>query len=289
MEISLHDAQVNYKALRNSGGISQFELARAEHELFQHFVRVFGDNHDTAQRNWLVKNIGLDSAATYENRATLYHQRSWTMPLFEKVEGKIMSLATATRLTRTVKQYAKRHGISRIEALQKFLGGFDGTAESLRAIDANRSISSFDSTVQTASLKFKQQVVALSAGFIEQVLQDMPEAALYRQRLTESFTLSQEQLIEELRYSIHKIKADTRRAQADEVVDVTSFEWACEVLGLVDFTFGKKIDLIRASRAKFRRARELHPDRNAAPQAVEEYQAVLEAYKVLEHYARTKV
>jgi hypothetical protein len=282
--LSLAEAQEDYIKLRKSNNVTHFELAQAEHLLWQHFCRVFGDNHNTSQRQWLVKNIGLDTVATYENRATLYHQRSWSLPLFDKVESKAMTLATATRLTRTVKAYSKEHTLAKSEALAKFLEGFDGTAESLRAVEMNKPISQLDRTISKASQAFKQQVLALSASFIEQILQDMPDAAYHKRTLTESFSVSQEQLIEELRFSIKKIKTQTRNTAADETIDSTSFEWACEVLGVIDFEFGKDIDIIRASRSKFRRARELHPDRNPAPEAVEEYQAVIEAFKILEHY-----
>lgn len=66
----------------------------------------------------------------------------------------------------------------------------------------------------------------------------------------------------------------------------TRFVQACEVLG-VTAKFGQPIDIQRAKKNKFKRARELHPDSNSGSHASqEEYQAVIEAYEVLEDYTR---
>ena len=290
-----NDMQVlleQYKVLYNSKPTS-FQLAEAEHNLWRVYNIVNpGRLEGDVIRTWLKRTINLDVEHAYEVRHSLYMHRAWAMPLFEQVDLNKVSLSTAIRLMQKVTRYAKLHERERGEVLLQFLQNYNGTPASLSPVAPTvTSVEKLDAVSNNVqmSVQFQQQVKMLGAVYIEHLLAEVPDGSHHRRELLEGFDLSLGQLVEELRDSVNRIKQVARRIKADNRVTRKAFTWACEVLGIsFKYEHPEELDMKRVSRAKLRRARDLHPDRNPAPEAVDEYQAVLEAYKVLEAYSKEK-
>jgi len=281
-----------YKLLHANNALCS-QLAEAEHVLWQTYKSTRMDRIEGIKpRVWLKQTINLDHETSYEERSALYYHRAWSMPLFALIDAKKITQSAATRLVKKTRAYAKLHSISPAEALAQSLQNYDGTTKTLSPISQDiplvERLSAISNPVQL-SIHFRQQVKLLGTVFVEQLLADVPDSSHQRKDLLEGFDISLSQLIDELSVSIHKVKTDARRIKEQNPVTRKVFSWACEVLGL-DFKYGQPepIDMKRVSRAKLRRARDLHPDRNPALEAVDEYQAVIEAYNVLQAYSKEK-
>lgn len=147
-----------------------------------------------------------------------------------------------------------------------------------------------------------QRIKALSEEFADMKLIDVDPylADQAKQELLDWIKEGYESLL----YTAGKLRKEGKNERLGKI-GKTRFVQACEVLGITTglsklkkikgelvtvshpIKFGELIDLQMAKRNKFKRARELHPDSNAGSHASqEEYQAVIEAYEVLEDYMR---
>jgi len=134
------------------------------------------------------------------------------------------------------------------------------------------------------SKQFSEQLRLLTSQYVRDAcvgLEDYDAS-----KLIGDFTGFVREAADDLRRRLTAARKRIRAKQDQPLVHVTraSFDHACELL-VVRGTYGKPIDLRDAKRRQLRRAADAHPDRwGGTPHSVEEFQAIIGAYSVLEQY-----
>jgi hypothetical protein len=134
------------------------------------------------------------------------------------------------------------------------------------------------------SKQFSEQLRILTSQYVRDAcvgLEDYDAS-----KLIGDFTGFVREAADDLRRRLTAARKRIRAKQDQPLVHVTraSFDHACELL-VVRGTYGKPVDLRDAKRRQLRRAADAHPDRwGGTPHSVEEFQAIIGAYSVLEQY-----
>jgi hypothetical protein len=302
----LEELKQAYRKALAAGNFSSLARVEMEDEMWErHKALTSGtlrEGYKQQRRDWFVSIFG-HATSGYENRATIYNAGPWAYRLFDMLDKGLIKLSTASRMIAEVKAVAVKKNVTNEEALAGLFSSYNGTPRSLglvrgRPVSLREPILSAEASAEvdvdavsfdtydsnlSVSRTYKRNVLALTSKYLTHVVPDKNTRDLIRQ----GFELSLGQLIEEMRNNVNKVRISDRRAEREEVVSVDQFTWACEVLGL-PFAYGDVFDIVRVNRAKMRRARDLHPDRNPTPEAKTEYQAVLEAFETMQKYSKKR-
>ena len=247
-----------------------------------------GFTKDIGQREWFRNKFG-GTAKEYQDRASLINAGSWVEPLWQKLDSGL-AISTAINLMRKARNFAAASGFSYENGLKKALEEY----ESLRLICHNSSGKEFRKSAPFSKSKSKTGPVDNSGEFFRQVKILTEELLNVKLMGVDSYLAEQTKTefldwikegYENLKKSIYKQRNDMKKENMAKI-GRTRFAQACEVLG-IQSAFGKPINLHKVKKAKFFRVKPLHPDKNSGSHAhQEEYQAVIEAYNLLEEYAR---
>jgi hypothetical protein len=310
MARALEKAMIDYGRARLTGSASSYDLALLEHKIWKlvkqrHGARVTKKVGE--RRDWMSKEFG-GSTSTYDQRAKIFNAGKWAHVLFEKMDKDNMPLIHASEIVTHIKEGLKLDPSGKPKVLlEQVLESYTGQYKDIRAVQwvtqprskrpadrkkGRRGIgpkSPEAVSLGIRSRKYKEDVKALTKEFLDASLATLDHTDPYlRDKIIESFNLSIDQTVEEFRYELDTLKKETRLGfKSIHQVGKRRFDVACEVLQLHDAAYGKPIDMKKVARRMRIRARDLHPDRNPTPEAKEEYQAVTDAFKTLQDYARS--
>lgn len=269
---------------------------RAEREL-QIYLALGG----VGQRREVLKKTLGGNVGEYELRQTLLGADEWADPLWE-LWDKGTPVHTVHRLLIQTRQRAKLKSERCSVALQRVLdeyrqGWLRHTAEG-KAYYAGRAPTPEPPPAPAASppeprggedenrlsKAFAEQLRIMTSQFVRTACAGLEDYDA--SKITDDFTGYVREALDDLRRKLTAARKRIRAKQDQPLAHVTraSFDHACEIL-VVHGKHGKPIDLREAKRRMLRRAADAHPDRwGGSTHAVEEYQAIIGAYSVLEQY-----
>ncbi|UCC72005.1 MAG: hypothetical protein JSV86_16805 [Gemmatimonadota bacterium] len=267
------------------------------------------DHLRVERATWLNVVLG-ESVWTYKMRGTLWSAQMRgepVEPLWRRLRDKRMTASTAYKIYKKAQRRAAREKCPlnaaiavEIEAYEKLpIYRLDPDGIPLRADKAAKAEVG-EAAKAAKAAKAAAKKVAASKKLRERVV-DLVEK-LARRELTEFDDVTTERLVAQLTADIKASLRDhsgrVRRARirdaqhtaADEAVDVAirsisrrRYTEACRQLNITPTAPSKPVDLTAAKKAKRAWAREYHPD--VSPDTRDAYEAVIEAYQVIEQYA----
>src|SRR3972149_977346 len=270
-----------YVAARQENAGSE-KLAILEEQIWQRCRAEVGPGK-LNRRDWLMAKFG-GPVSEYSERGSIHMAGKWAHVLFDKIDSGFIGRNSAFRLCVQVKKIHEATKRPHDEIIQELLSNWKGSLRGI-GIDIKKSDRPIGAV---GSRQFGIEMMSLVERFLESECGPSVRESS-RAALAEGFRTSLEQLIDEFRHSISTTK-ERSRSEAITRIGYSNFSWACEVLGL-SLKFGQRIgdheiDKFKklAARNRLRRSRDLHPDRNTAPAATEEFQAVQEAFRVINQY-----
>lgn len=270
--------------------LSQKELAEYEHQLWSLYVLNIPKGSRPQRRDWLKEEFG-GTNYDYEIRATLLAAGVNADVLWGRIRQG-MPLRTALRLFREAKKLSVSSNVTLFDALNKQLQDYDSLSAVSVTLDG-RVIKRKEIGAKPSSkpVEFPSNIKLLKQNvraLIDKYLESFADLDSFRLKEIRKEAIEWiEDGLDTFNRKLYKLKSDDKEEQLIKI-GKTRFTQAVEILGLSpsQYIFGKPIPLKNAKRSFFKRIGPLHPDKNEGSREKEqEYQAVIDAYRLLEQYA----
>lgn len=281
-----------------SDGATNLALATLEDELWSKKKVADGPGltKKGERRDWFQETFG-GNVSEYEVRATMFNAGEPAHVLLERMDNNTLSPSMARKILSRGRELSKQHGVDLDICVDSVLKQFPKVPvdkaklpraptkkreTAARAVAATSTEFSTDTGPTQLSKQFKVIITETAENYVTAMFFGRNVSESQKNRLSDDFRISIDQLIDEWR---KKIVTAKRQNREDTVKQLSRerFEWACEVLGF-NLKFGDAINLKTINRRKIERARNLHPDRNSSPEARDEYEDVLDAYSIFQEY-----
>lgn len=270
---------------------TQRELARIESRLWEGRE----DDVELPRRTWLPRIVGTAMPQrNIELRATLDAAGAAAIPLWERVDNggsTSIGIHTAARLLREARERALRTKTTLALSVLHGLAEFDAAPMVTRSAGGHvvrRIVREPDAKPLRASTRMPHDAAGrfwsslreqATEYLIAQFTESNPDAdPIVVERLVSEFARDLKVLTDEHQGKIKRAIGSNHGAEIKRARMIS----ACRTLSIDPPKPGKRVDLGLANKRKKMLARAYHPDSGTG--ATDQYQAVLDAYAVLEQY-----
>jgi hypothetical protein len=249
------------------------------------------------RRTWIFNKLGVDKWTT-ENRSSILGCGEAAEPLWERIESKQLLVSTAAKIAREAKKGVCK-GLSLEKAIDEALKHYDQlpVVSLINGIPSRKSRPRGDMKLENMGAAIKAEAeegprdlfenIRTAAGkYIATRLQGLDQAAA--SKLATHFERDLKILIEEFRRKVEVVRGREKNTVAvvSEALSRSKVAEACQTLCIPAPRFGQPVDMVLAGRKKRQLAGLYHPDTHGGSNdTVEQYDAVLKAYALLEEYA----
>lgn len=261
--------------------LSHHERARLEEELWLSLSekerKAIGGGRERPY--WLKKRLG-GTYCEYRSRYSLYYAGSDAELLWPKVDNEHMPIGTAVKFLAKAKRLAKQRGYEVTDALRELLYRYDEQQGELYDVYSHGKY--VGKARRKSIYKGKSawgRVTNEIAALFDQELHHLP--TFESSRLKREFEVDLKLLIDNWQSKLARVRATKRAVQKIEHQQIVD---ACDTLVMDPPDVGKPVDLRIARRQQRRLGKLYHPDVCGNESLRPKYEAVNQAYTVLETY-----
>ena len=287
--------------------MSALERAKYEVSLFEKWQEN-GLTKYRSRKIWaqeVLKITGVD----FEIRHQLFTAGSWVDPLWKMMDDGISKYPIRS-IFRQAKDKISKDRLSHEEALKQAISEYNAVGSMAQNSDGvkyrrkspgEKFLSDpppsdqmpkmdMDGSQGTRSKQFMLQIIAITNEFLRTSVLDTSDDISVKIAKEEFISLIRES-VEDLRRKILSIRSQSKKDKNQlSRISRSALSRASEVLGL-PVIYGMDIDLRKAKKIQLRRCAQLHPDKNGQPmdqKRLDEYMAVIDAFKVFEGYMENR-